>query len=526
MSLELVQLAAARLKIRKQARASGGRWKPNAGAQTRIIDFIKNNTVDELCYAGQAGGGKSFTAFGLAESMFQNTVFFRRQLKDNQGAEGPIFKSHELWDGRGTYNGSQYLWRLEGGHSFQFAGLLGHRQVMARQGVPADLLVFDELTHYPRTAVDYVSGWRRSTTPGQKTLKLFLFNPPIDSTGAWVSELIAPWVKPDHPRPAAEGEIRYFFTRKDGTEIEVDGPDRQLFEGKVRRPTSRTFFRSILAENPTYAQGGYSDVLDALPEQLREILKEGNFFAHLTDQPDQVIPCAWIARAQDRRREQMARGYDPRFDEGGRPTPADSWGQDVAHGGADSDVIVGRWGDYFEDPFVRQGEAVDSGQKSAAALLERLGRHGGYAWVDSEPSGSVDFSRAADPRVQAFVSGAALELRSKDVNLPDGSTRPGVFGFANCRAYAWWRMREELDPGSGREISLPLHPHVFADLSGPRVKYGAKLLIEPKEKIKERLGRSPDVGEAIIMANLPPRLQIREAQAWLDMALRGQHLRV
>ena len=73
----------------------------------------------------------------------------------------------------------------------------------------------------------------------------------------------------------------------------------------------------------------------------------------------------------------------------------------------------------------------------------------------------------------------------------------------NKRAEYYWRMREALEPEHGDDVALPPGAEVVADLCAARYKLTtAGIQIEDKEAIKERIGRSPDVGEAILLANL------------------------
>ncbi len=106
-----------------------------------------------------------------------------------------------------------------------------------------------------------------------------------------------------------------------------------------------------------------------------------------------------------------------------------------------------------------------------------------------------------------MAPGEALELglhalpmnASEKSNALDKSEQ---LGFFNKRAEWHWRMRESLDPTSGQEIALPPDPQLLSDLCAPRWKPTPRgIQIEDKEKIKKRIGRSPDRGEAVIYAN-------------------------
>lgn len=75
-------------------------------------------------------------------------------------------------------------------------------------------------------------------------------------------------------------------------------------------------------------------------------------------------------------------------------------------------------------------------------------------------------------------------------------------GFANVRAAAWWWLREQLDPTFDAVLALPPDDLLTGDLASPRFSLtsGGKLLVEPKDEIRRRLGRSPDSGDSVVMA--------------------------
>lgn len=71
--------------------------------------------------------------------------------------------------------------------------------------------------------------------------------------------------------------------------------------------------------------------------------------------------------------------------------------------------------------------------------------------------------------------------------------------FANLRAQMWWRMRSDLQHG---RIALPNDEQLFRDLCTPTYEpRGGKIIVESKEEIVKRLGRSPDKGDAAVYGN-------------------------
>ena len=83
----------------------------------------------------------------------------------------------------------------------------------------------------------------------------------------------------------------------------------------------------------------------------------------------------------------------------------------------------------------------------------------------------------------------------------EGRTEAAGIGFINKRAELWWRMREALDPYADAPIALPPDAALKADLCAPRWKQTAGgIQIEAKDEIAKRIGRSPDLGDAVCLA--------------------------
>lgn len=69
--------------------------------------------------------------------------------------------------------------------------------------------------------------------------------------------------------------------------------------------------------------------------------------------------------------------------------------------------------------------------------------------------------------------------------------------YANKRCEMWDKMREWLEAGG----AIPNNPDLKTELSSPTYSFNAKgrLVLEPKEKLKERGLRSPDIADALAL---------------------------
>lgn len=95
-------------------------------------------------------------------------------------------------------------------------------------------------------------------------------------------------------------------------------------------------------------------------------------------------------------------------------------------------------------------------------------------------------------------SGAKASIRAAKAGEQDG-WQADVNLFANLRAQMYWQLREDARQG---RIGLPDDPQLIEELIMPvyEVRNG-KVLIEPKDDIKRRLGRSPNKADAVVYAN-------------------------
>jgi hypothetical protein len=79
--------------------------------------------------------------------------------------------------------------------------------------------------------------------------------------------------------------------------------------------------------------------------------------------------------------------------------------------------------------------------------------------------------------------------------------KSGELRFANLRAELWWRLREALDPANGFELCLPPDRELLADLCAPKWSLAYRgILVEAKDELMKRIGRSPDKGDAVAYA--------------------------
>lgn len=467
-------------------------WRAQAGRQSEAADSLAYITG----YGGSAGGGKSDLICGLALTEHKRTAIFRREKAQT---EGIIQRLTEIIGSTDGYNSQKSVWRY-GDRLIEFGGLDNPTDHQKWQGRAHDLKAYDEVTEQREAQVRFTMGWTRSSDAAQRSRVLMTFNPPTTSEGRWVIDFFAPWLDRNHPRPAQPGELRWFTTIK-GSDVECEDQRRfVLFRGepvydfdpsefspeKIIVPKSRTFIPSRVTDNYFYVRSGYIETLQSLPEPLRSQMLEGDFTAGVEDDEWQVIPTAWVEAAMKR--------WEPRPNGKGE---MDSMGVDVAVGGRDKFVIANRHGCWFDELVRIDGHEIPqetAGQVGAGHVI-RHRRDRAPVHIDMIGWGLTVHNALHENKVQVI-----------GINAARGSTARTVdekLAFGNLRAELTWRMREALDPANPVQIALPPDPALKADLTAYKWKITKQgIMVRSKDEMKADLGRSPDDGDAVLMANI------------------------
>ena len=499
-------------------------WTPNAGPQTHAL----TSEADVLGYGGEAGGGKSDLLIGLAGTQHWRSIIFRREFPRVRALierSREIFNARELAAGKDSYNEQTHMWRLSDKRQIELAAMQHEKDKTSYQGRPHDLYAFDEATEFSESQVRFVIGWNRSTHIDKKTKRpqrcrvVLTFNPPMTSEGEWVIAFFLPWLaylfpeQYSYPNPAAPGELRWFAQADDEEhEHEVNPADLSwhidfggvieqretndlvrrgkhrlvpqrgyIKDGKLVTAKSRTFIPASLKDNPILEATGYGATVNAMPEPYRSLLR-GQWGAGKVEDPWQVIPTAWIKAAQARWTKQQP------------DVPLLSTGLDVAWGGKDKTVIALLYDTWFAPLIKYPGAATPDGPTVAALVMPYTdATYGTSLDVIGGGLSSRDSLKGMDVRVNAINFGEGAPPGARD--------RSRKLKFRNVRAHAYWLFREALDPENGDNLALPPDVELEADLKAPKWEPTAGgVLIESKEDIKERLGRSPDCGDSVVLS--------------------------
>lgn len=527
---QMVAEAANELAPRREVKDSVQLWIPMPSQPGRGLvmpdgkrlspqEAALESFADELFFGGAPGGGKTHLILGAAVTRHRNSIIFRREFSQLRGAEGIWQQSHDIIGVRGRPTESPVMmWRdLPGDRTIEF-GATGHlpQHYLKYKGRPHDLKAFDELPEIGEDAYRFLIGWLRTKYEGQRTRSIGTGNPPVTSDAKWVIGYWAPWLDPHHLNPAKPGELRWFVVGLTGKDVEVPGPTYgptrpkavliggsltckhvldvanrcEVCSGKFVEPRSRTFIPSQLEDNPYYMRTGYAAVLDNMPEPLRSLMRTGNFSAAIPDDQWQVIPTAWVDAAQQR---WIARGLT-------RATapPMTRAGNDPSRGGEDEFVVATCHGDWVDELHIFGAKEAPDGEVGASLVMKSV--------MDANVRTQIDIGGSAGSSVYDHCKGK-LGMNAIALNGSEASAekdRSGKLGFMNKRAKWYWRMRELLDPAYGSTFCLPPDRRLKEDLCATRWEptHRGVIACEDKEKVKARLRRSPDRGEAVIYASV------------------------
>lgn len=204
---------------------------------------------------------------------------------------------------------------------------------------------------------------------------------------------------------------------------------------------------------------------------------------------DSLIPLSWIDAA-------VQRWYAWK-ESGSILQGKKTLGVDVARGGSDDMIMAPRHGKVIPELIlIPKGQSKDTMQTTGkiAAMMQADPEIVARIDVIGVGAGVVDRLREMFEKERVVALNAAEKTNLTDVT--------GELKFANIRAAMWWNMRCLLDPANGNDICLPDNPNLIGDLCAPKqgTTSNGAILIESKESIRERIGRSTDAGDAVVQA--------------------------
>lgn len=360
--------------------------------------------------------------------------------------------NHEAWSGFHAVNTMFVVTEATGISDDTFEAIEGNLQGNSRL-----LLVFN-----PNTVVGYAARSQKSarwtrfclnslTAPNVVQHKLIY---PGQVDYEWVQDKLENWCSP---------------IRADEAQAEMDDFE---FEGCWYRPED-LFRKKVLGQFPKVSD-------------------------------DILIPAQWLELAHERWTQ--ANGREPLKQD------IRILGVDVAGMGRDSTCFVERKGAWVS-PFnaYNSGGSADHMKIAGQIAAYRRRQIEAYVSIDTIGEGAGVYSRCIELDEKEYILSCKYSEAAKGYNGRPLSDVTGQYQFINMRAYLFWCVRDWLNPKNETGAMLP--PDTQFDEEATEIKWSfrsdGRIFIEPKEDIKERLGRSPDKFDALANTFYPIRTRKR-----------------
>lgn len=211
---------------------------------------------------------------------------------------------------------------------------------------------------------------------------------------------------------------------------------------------------------------------------------------------DILIPQNWVELAQERWRNYQLTIHNDCI-----------LGVDVAGMGRDCSVRCYRYGDYVERFDKHNSGGKADHMKVAGQVVNEILTHSGYSVsVDTIGEGAgvyarlVEICEESDGRLdEKTIISCKYSEAAKNSSGDELTDITGQYKFANMRAYLFWAVRDWLNPDNGTNAMLPPGGSFIEEATEIKWSFlsNGKIIIEPKEDIKERLGHSTDEFDAL-----------------------------
>lgn len=508
--------------------------EPHEGFQEKAL----STPADIAIIGGGAGPGKTWVSLFELLRHKDNSKFtalmLRRTFAQIANAGGLWDESVLMftpWKAR-----SRYLkdWTFKSGAKVSFGHLQYEKDLQNYQGAQIACIVFDELTHFTEKMFTYMLSRNRSVS-GVKPYIRATCNPDPNS---WVARFIEWWIDQDtgFPIPEREGKLRYMYKHKD-LWLWGDSPDELIEKydviteqiNKINKAAkaevikasdlikSVTFIPGRLHENPTILTKNpqYYANLQSLDDDDRARLLDGNW--KQGQDPQAIADISAVSQIFDNYAD--TRKNKKRF-----------LVCDAARYGDDFCVIF-----VFEGNTVKWTEVISKsspldinkaiedlrlkfhipknhcivdadGVGNKSVKMSNINgasyvpfHNGARPWVDRDPATNrrmgdrIEYHTLKDQCVYRFLE---LRVNNYELRLEINSENCRIDGDMTTKIKVAGNVRDVKDL-----IKDDLRSY-RRDTSPDEANDKRKKKIEEKALQKERLGRSPDFGDALMMSEL------------------------
>lgn len=207
---------------------------------------------------------------------------------------------------------------------------------------------------------------------------------------------------------------------------------------------------------------------------------------------DVLIPMQWLELAHDRWK--MANGKEP------LSSDVRMLGVDVAGMGRDSTCYCERKGAWVA-PFVCHNSGGQADHMKVAGQIVNLRQYHPemYVSIDTIGEGAGVYSRCLELDSNQHIISCKYSEWAKEFRGKEPTDMTGQYRFQNMRAWLFWAVRDWLNPKNETGAMLPPDPVFDEEATEIRWSFRSdgRIIIEPKDDIKARIGRSPDKFDAL-----------------------------
>ena len=178
-------------------------------------------------------------------------------------------------------------------------------------------------------------------------------------------------------------------------------------------------------------------------------------------------------------------------------------GVDMAEHGADFNVACLRYGGWIPKMTFWQGVDPDMAAEKSIELYFKVGAK--IAMIDGTGVGAGVAPSMARRGRKDDEKGRSEDLRAISVKVaskPSPTIKTDKGEFKLLRDQIWWALREWLRTDAG--AMLPPDPYLLEELRAVEYhKINGKIMVTPKDEMRERLKRSPDRADALCLTFSP-----------------------
>ena len=360
--------------------------------------------------------------------------------------------NHEAWSGFHAVNTMFIVTEATGISDDTFAAIEGNLQGNSRI-----VLVFN-----PNTVVGYAARSQKSARWTRFCLNSLTAPNVVQHKLLYPGQVDYDWVK---------DKLENWCTRIAADEVQAEMDDFE-FEGQWYRPED-LFRKKVLGQFPKVSD-------------------------------DILIPAQWLELAHQR--WEQVNGREPLRQE------IRMLGVDVAGMGRDCTCFVERKGAWVSEFRAHNsGGSADHMKIAGQIAAYRRRQIEAYVSIDTIGEGAGVYSRCIEVDEKDYIISCKYSEAAKGHNGKPLTDVTGQYEFINMRAYLFWCVRDWLNPKNDTGAMLP--PDTQFDEEATEIKWSfrsdGRIFIEPKEDIKERLGRSPDKFDALANTFYPIRTNKR-----------------